>query len=94
MVDKNIVEYVSNLARIELSEEEKKLLAPQLSMILDYIDKLQTVDVKDVNPTRAPVDQQNLLREDCVIKNDAREDIIKNAPLSEDGFFRIPKVIE
>ncbi len=94
MVDKDIVEYVANLARIEVSSQEKDFLAPQLSTILDYIDKLKELDVSNIEPTRGGSLEQNAFREDKVEKKSFRDAILKNAPASEDGYFKIPKVLE
>jgi len=94
MVDKKTVEYVANLARIEVSSEEKDLLAPQLSTILDYIDKLKELDVTDIEPTRGGSLEENAFREDIAEEKSFRDEILKNAPASEDGYFKIPKVLE
>ena len=60
MVDKKIVDYVANLARIEISPQEKDELAPQLSKILDYIDKLKELEVSNVEPTRGALTEENI----------------------------------
>ncbi len=94
MIDKKIVEYISNLARVEVSEEEKGFLGEQLSQIIDYVDKLRELDVEGISPYRGIFSQDNALREDDVRVSPAREAILKNAPSESDGFFKIPKVIE
>ena len=94
MIDKKEVEYVAKLAKIEISEEEKKFLGKQLSKILDYIDKLKELKVEDVEPMREVGESQDVLREDQVKTSGAKEDILDNAPLREGDYFKIPKVIE
>ena len=94
MVDKKTVEYVANLARIDVSEEEKQALAPQLSKILDYIDKLKELNVDRVEPTRGAFTEDNILRQDTVEKKSLFADILANSPSQEDNHFKIPKVIE
>ena len=66
MVDEKVVEYVANLARINISEEEKKFLVPQLATILEYIGKLKELDVSDVEPTRGAITEENVFRADAV----------------------------
>ena len=66
MVDKKTVEYVAQLARINLSEEEKSSLGKQLSKILDYIDKLKELDTDKVSPLRNLHESIDVLREDKV----------------------------
>ena len=94
MVDKKIVEYVANLARIKISEEEKEFLSTQLSKILEYIDKLKELDVAGVEPTRAGLAEENIFRDDIARQSNLDKDILKNAPSSEENHFKIPKVIE
>lgn len=94
MIDKKVVEYISKLARVEVSEEEKEFLGQQLSKIIGYIDKLGELDVEEVTPYRGLFSEDNVLRSDEPAVSPARQDILKNAPQESEGFFRIPKVIE
>ncbi|MCM8820136.1 MAG: Asp-tRNA(Asn)/Glu-tRNA(Gln) amidotransferase subunit GatC [Candidatus Omnitrophica bacterium] len=93
MVNKEIVEYIAKLARIEITEQEKDFLSSQLSKILDYIDTLKEVDVKDVEVFRGYHVKDYFLREDNVVVFKSKEKILKNAPLEENNYFKIPKVI-
>ncbi|MCM8786820.1 MAG: Asp-tRNA(Asn)/Glu-tRNA(Gln) amidotransferase subunit GatC [Candidatus Omnitrophica bacterium] len=93
MVNREIVEYVAKLARIEITEQEKDFLCSQLSKILNYIDTLKEVDVKDIEVFRGYHVKECFLREDNILIFDAKEKILKNAPLEEDNYFKIPKVI-
>lgn len=94
MVDKKIVEHVAHLARIDISEEEKEFLVPQLSKILDYIDKLKECKVEAVEPMRGLHLENNILRSDEVRPSSTHNEILKNAPGREGNYFKIPKVIE
>lgn len=93
-VDKRTVEYVANLARINLAEAEKESLAEQLSKILDYVDKLKELDTEGVELMRNPHEAQAILRNDEPGPSEQRERILNNAPLREGDYFKIPKVIE
>lgn len=88
------VDHVAKLARLGLSEEEKKLFAQQLSAILEYADNLQKLDTKDVPPTSHAIPMKNILREDKVIPCENADDILANAPEEEEHMFRVPKILE
>ena len=94
MITKEQVEHVARLARLALTEEEKELYTKQLSEILDYIDQLNEVDTKGVEPMTQPIPTVNVMREDIVKKQFQREEMLKNAPHEEYGFFRVPKIGE
>lgn len=93
-VDKKTVEYVAKLARIDLAEDEKGPLIGQLAKILDYIDKLKQVDTKKVEPMRTLHQSRDVLRKDESKSSGKQGKILKNSPLSEGDYFKIPKVIE
>lgn len=94
MTDKESVEYVADLARIEITEEEKSFLNSQLFKIIDYIDKLREVDTDGVELMRGLHIQRNVFREDKVKPSSSKTNILKNSPLREGDYFKIPRVIE
>ena len=93
-VDKKTVEYVAGLARINLADSEKEPFSQQLSKILDYIDKLKQLDTENIEPLRNLHQSRDVLRKDQAKPSDRRDKILKNSPLSEADYFKIPKVIE
>ena len=93
-VDREEVEYVATLARIELGEEEKELYSEQLSTILGFFDRLREVDTENVQPTSHVVDLVNAYRSDQVRPGPGVEEVLKNTPDREDRFFRVPKILE
>ncbi len=88
------VEYVAKLARLAVSEEEKALFSRQLSSILTYVETLNRVDASQVEPTSHVIPMHNVLREDEVKASLPRESALANAPDSDQGCFRVPKIIE
>ena len=94
MITKEQVEHVAKLARLNLTEEEKDLYTKQLSEILDYIDQLNVVDTTGIEPMTQPIPTVNVMREDIVKKLFNRDELLKNAPHEEYGFFRVPKIGE
>lgn len=93
-IKKEDIEYISRLARIELDQDLLDILSRDLSKILDYIDQLKTLDVKDVQPLTHVIDIKNVLREDQVMPSMDKEDILKHAPSRKGDYFKVPKVIE
>ena len=93
-LDKNEVEYVAMLARIELNEEEKKIFPDQMSTILDFFDRLSEVDTEGIPPTSHVLDVVNALRPDEVHASLDVDEGLKNAPDREGRFFRVPKILD
>jgi len=88
------VEHIAELARLELTDEEKNNYRQQLSDILDYAARLQVLDTSQIPPTSSVLPPRSVLRPDVPSKSLAREEILKNAPSSEDGQFRVPPVLD
>ena len=87
------VEHVAKLARLLVSEEEKELLARQLSSILTYIGKLNEITTEGIEPLSHVIDIKNVFREDRVRESLSQDLALSNAPEKRDGFFRVPKII-
>ncbi|MDD3420465.1 MAG: Asp-tRNA(Asn)/Glu-tRNA(Gln) amidotransferase subunit GatC [Candidatus Gastranaerophilales bacterium] len=92
MINKKDVEHVANLARIELTEEEKEKFTKQLGDIIEHVNQLNEVDTTDVEPMAHPYPQVNVVREDIVNYKNTKEELLSNAPQEEDGFFKVPKI--
>jgi aspartyl-tRNA(Asn)/glutamyl-tRNA(Gln) amidotransferase subunit C len=88
------VSYVAHLARLHLSEEEKRQLQPQLEQILGYVDQLNKLNVDQVEQTSHAIPLQNVLRDDASRPGLDHESAMKNAPQARDGQFVVPKIIE
>lgn len=88
------VEHVAKLARLAIGEEEKALFARQLSSILTYVQTLNCLDTSSVEPTSHVIPIQNVFREDEVRPSLSREQAFANAPDTDGGCFRVPKIIE
>jgi aspartyl-tRNA(Asn)/glutamyl-tRNA(Gln) amidotransferase subunit C len=93
-IEKETVEYVAHLARIELMPDELEKLSRQLDVIIDFIDTLKKVDVASIAPTSHILPIQNVTREDEPTGSLPIEKVLVNAPLRQNGFFVVPKVIE
>lgn len=93
-VDKKTVSKVARLARIAVPEERLEPMAKELNTILAWIEQLNEVDVEGVEPMTTPVAMELPLREDVVTDGNIRDQVLANAPRTEDGFFVVPKVVE
>ena len=88
------IEYVSILAKLKPSEEEKVQARKDMQQMLDYIDKLNDLDTTDVEPMSHLFPLHNVFREDVVINGDDRENMLRNAPEKKDGQYVVPITIE
>jgi len=88
------VEHIADLARLELNQEEKQLYCEQLSAILDYAARLQTLDTSGISPTSSVLPPHCVLRDDVTRPGLSLHELLRNAPQTEDGQFRIPPVFE
>lgn len=88
------VEHIAELARLELSAEEKQRYCKQLSSILEYAASLQQVDTSNIPPTSSVLPPRSVLRPDVAVRGLSIEDVLRNAPRSEDNQFRVPPVME
>ncbi|MBQ3585006.1 MAG: Asp-tRNA(Asn)/Glu-tRNA(Gln) amidotransferase subunit GatC [Lachnospiraceae bacterium] len=94
VISDETIEYVGILAKLELSEEEKEQAKTDMASMLDYIDKLNELDTKDVEPMSHVFPVHNVFREDVVTNGDDRDRILKNAPEEKNGMFQAPKTFE
>lgn len=93
-VDEKTVRRIARLARIKVTDEEAEGLRSELSGILDWVRQLDEVDTKNVEPMTRVVAQDMKKRADKVTDGEIAADIVRNAPMSEDNFFVVPKVVE
>lgn len=93
-ISKEEIEHIAVLARLSLTGEEKELFGPQLSGILGYMEQLNELDTKDVEPTSHVLALGNVMREDIPAGSLSREEALMNAPSHTEKFYRVPKIIE
>ncbi len=93
-ITKEQVEYVANLAHLELTEKEKEIFTQQLDSILTYIEKLNELDTEDIKPISHVLPINNVFREDIVKSSLPLDKVLANAPDRKNSYFRVPRVIE
>ena len=92
-VNDEMVDKIANLARLEFNSEEKENIKNDLQQMIGFIDKLNELDTTGVEPLLHMSENINVLREDEVSGTISREEALKNAPLHDEQFFKVPKVI-
>ena len=88
------VEHIAELARLELTEEEKARYREQLSAILDYAVRLQSIDTSHIPPTSTVLAKRSQLRPDATAPGLTTEEALGNAPRADQDQFRVPPVME
>lgn len=94
MITAKDVQYIANLSRIHLRDEEIAELTKNLEHILHYIAKLEKLDVSKVEPTSHVIPMKNVFRQDVVTPSLSQEEALKIAVEKHQGSFKVPKVIE
>ena len=87
------VAYLARLARIELSDAELEVLAPQLDVILESVARVSEVAAQDIHPTSHALPLTNVFREDDLRPSLSREQVLAGAPAAEQMRFRVPRIL-
>lgn len=93
-VDISTVKRVAHLARIAVSEDDAERMTGELNAILGFVEQLNEVNVDGVEPMTSVTPMNMRLREDKVTDGGIADAVVANAPVTEDHFFVVPKVVE
>ncbi|AFR26336.1 Asp-tRNA(Asn)/Glu-tRNA(Gln) amidotransferase subunit GatC [Bartonella quintana] len=93
-VDQETVKRVSHLARIAIHDDEIEPMTKELNVILGFVEQLNEVDVNGIEPLTSVMPMALRMREDSVTDGDKVADIVANAPVTEENFFLVSKVVE
>ena len=93
-VDQKTVRRIAHLARIAVADEDVPHLQGELNAILSFVEQLNEVDVEGVEPMTSVTPMVMRMRQDGVTDGYCPENVLRNAPLTEDNFFVVPKVVE
>jgi aspartyl-tRNA(Asn)/glutamyl-tRNA(Gln) amidotransferase subunit C len=88
------VEQVAHLARLKLNEAEKVAFQQDLNQILTYVEKINELDTALVEPTSHVLPLRNVFRVDERKPSPSKKEMLQNAPVQQDGFFKVPPVLE
>ena len=89
-----MIEKLAHLARLEFNDDEKEEIKHDLQRMIAFVEKLNELNLEGVEPLLHMSDEKNVLREDEVEGSISREEALKNAPLHDEQFFKVPKVIK
>jgi aspartyl-tRNA(Asn)/glutamyl-tRNA(Gln) amidotransferase subunit C len=93
-VNDKMVEKVAHLARLKFDDSEKESIKKDLQRMIEFADKLNELNLDGVEPLLHMSEEVNVLREDEIKGSIGREDALKNAPIHDEEFFKVPKVIK
>ena len=93
-ITEELIDYISELSRLKLPEEEKEKMTGELEQILAYMDTLNALDTSGVEPMSHVFPVKNVMREDVVLPSAGRADLLANAPAPDEAAFLVPKTVE
>lgn len=93
-IDSKKIEQIAHLARLEIDAADVPLYVSNLNNILELVEQMQSVDTKGVLPMAHPVHASQRLRADEVTEKNQRELFLQQAPVTEEGLFLVPKVLD
>lgn len=91
-IDRETIEQISKLVRISFSDEECEQYSKQLASIVSYVDQLESVAAKDVEPLSQLCGLKNVMREDEVTNTEMTDELLANAPMRQDGYLKVKVV--
>ena len=93
-VNDALVDKLAHLSRLQFVETEKAEIKKDLQQMIAFVEKLNKLDLEGVEPLLHISEEVNVLREDEIKGSISREEALKNAPLHDEQFFKVPKVIK
>ena len=93
-INKETVKKISKLSRIASNDEFEVSMIKDLNSILKFVEQLNELNIKDIEPLSSVVEQKLFQREDVVKIMNEKEDVLKNSPHKNENYFVVPKVIE
>lgn len=93
MITPEDIKKLSRLAKIQVSEDEQKVLSKELSTILNYANEVNELNLDGIQPTSHAVSVESVFREDKSKESQVSKNVLERAPDSHNDFFRVPKVI-
>jgi aspartyl-tRNA(Asn)/glutamyl-tRNA(Gln) amidotransferase subunit C len=93
-VNDEMIDKLAHLARLKFNEEEKQDIKTDLQRMITFVEKLNELDLDKVEPLLHMSQETNVLREDEIKGSISRKEALKNAPVHDEQFFKVPKVIK
>lgn len=93
-IDHVLIDKLAGLSKLEFSDSEKIEILHDLNKMVDFIDKLQEIPVDNIEPLVYMMTEQNILRDDIVVMEISKNEALKNAPLADSDYIKVPKVFK
>ena len=93
-IDKKTVDKIAKLSKLEFNEEEGRLILNDMNKMLDFIGQLNELDTEGVEPLIHMNEELNKLRKDTNYSNTTQKEALKNSPVKDSTYFKIPKVLD
>jgi aspartyl-tRNA(Asn)/glutamyl-tRNA(Gln) amidotransferase subunit C len=93
-IDRPLLDKIAHLARLEFDEKDAEKMMEDMTSIVDWVEKLKEVDTEGVEPLTTMSHELNAFREDVVGEHLSRDRALRHAPIKDEQYFRVPKVIE
>ena len=93
-ISKEEVKRVANLSKLSFKEEELDMFTEQMSQIIEMMERLEEVDTEGVAFTSNVTKEINVMREDVVVQNNTRDELMSNVPETQDGFIKVPAIMD
>ena len=93
-INQTLIEKLAKLSQLDFSQEEKSKMEKDLNKILDFVDELNNLNTENVEPLVYINEEVNKLRKDEVSKHLKKENALKNAPVKDSDYFKVPRVVK
>ena len=93
-IDRPLLDKIAHLARLEFEEKDAEKIMLDMTTIVEWVEKLNEVDTKEIEPLTSMSHELNAFREDKTGNTLSHEEVLRNAPRHDQEFFRVPKVLE
>lgn len=93
-VNDELIDKLADLAKLEFDATSKQNIKKDLQNVIAFVEKLNELDLKGVEPIEYITNEKNVLRDDVVIPSISKKDALKNAPLKDSDYFKVPKVLK
>lgn len=93
-ITEDTIQYVAALAKLDLNDQEKERAKGDLEKLINYVDIMNDLDTEDTVPMSHVLSLSNVFREDEVLNEPKRDQLLSNAPEKKEGYFKVPKTLE
>ncbi len=94
-IDNATLDRIAELARLEVGDDAtRQQLLGDMQRVIDFVEKLNTIDTKGVEPLIHLSEEQDVLREDVAMEGLSKHDVLMNSPVKDSDYFKVPRVVD